>query len=407
MNLIEVNSVTKFFDKSERKSALKELFKTILRILNLSNKQELKLNSNHFVALKNISFEIKKGEAVALIGSNGAGKSTMLKIINGLYGPTKGSVKVHGKIQALIELGAGFHYELSGRENLIFSVSMIPDLNKEEKEQLMQEIIDFSELNEFIDFPVKKYSSGMKARLGFSAAIFANPDILLVDEVLSVGDFKFRQKCLRKINEIREKAAVILVSHNLQTIKLFCSRAILFEKGSILFDGDVQQAINLYRQADSSDKEKPIAKAHLGEDFVSNELISNLEVFWCDKTKKPKKTFKRGEPIYLSFKITFKIEVGEGLLFSMPFWKDDINISSISSEYNECNLSLKSLSKGVLLKVDNTFNSGAIDSCFILTLKSEYLIRKILNPFEVTEYDARIHGVSLCSFEEVKFVGNH
>ncbi len=400
MNLIEVNEVSKFFEKSEKKNVVRELAKTVLRILGIVKKKAISKEANHFTALKEISFSIKKGEAIALIGRNGAGKSTLLKIINGLYDPSEGSVKVNGKIQALIELGAGFHYDLTGRENLLFAVSMIPNLKKKDREFLINEIIEFSELNEFIDFPVKKYSSGMKARLGFSAAIFANPDILLVDEVLSVGDFRFRQKCLRKINEIRKDAAVVLVSHNLQTVKLFCTRALLFDRGTIVFDGDVQKAINLYRKSEARDEKEILKNPNLGEDFHNNEIVSDLEVFWCDEFLTPRKVFSKNEPIYLFFKATLLVDCGKDLVFSMPFWRDNINISSISSEYDSCDLSVSVLKKGQLLKIHNIFNSGPIDSCFILTLKSEYLVRKILEPFEISGFDARVHGVALCSFKE-------
>ncbi|HEX7542913.1 MAG TPA: ABC transporter ATP-binding protein, partial [Patescibacteria group bacterium] len=195
----------------------------------------------------NISFKIKKGETVGVIGKNGAGKSTLLKLMAGVSSPTTGSVKITGRISPLIELGAGFHPELSGKEN-IFLNGVILGMEEKFLVDKFQEIVDFSEIDmKFIYTPVKYYSSGMYMRLAFAVAIFTQPDILLIDEILSVGDTAFQAKCLKKMNEFKRLGVTtIFVSHALEMVKQFCSRVIYLKEGKVEFDGKVEEGINKY-----------------------------------------------------------------------------------------------------------------------------------------------------------------
>ncbi|HSF83235.1 MAG TPA: ABC transporter ATP-binding protein, partial [Anaerolineales bacterium] len=205
------------------------------------------LRKDEFWAVRDVSFSVDRGETLGLIGHNGAGKTTLLRMLNGLIKPDAGRIEVRGRVQALIALGAGFNPVLSGRENIYVNASVL-GISKAEIEQRFDEIVAFSELEEFIDMPVQSYSSGMAVRLGFSVAAHLEPDVLLVDEVLAVGDLAFRAKCQVRIQELKERGvAIILVSHNLHTISHVCTRAISLEKGHILFDGDTEQAIDLYR----------------------------------------------------------------------------------------------------------------------------------------------------------------
>ena len=199
-------------------------------------------------AVNNVSFKIKKGEAVALFGRNGAGKSTILKMITGVTFPTTGKIKVKGRVSALLELTSGFDQEFTGREN-IYLKGRILGLKEEEIEQLENTIVEFAELEEYIDQPVRTYSSGMKARLGFSINVNIKPEILIVDEALSVGDEKFKNKCTKKINEIIEKDDVTLlfVTHSTGLAKEFCKRGIVLEKGKIVCDTDIDNAIEKYK----------------------------------------------------------------------------------------------------------------------------------------------------------------
>lgn len=197
-------------------------------------------------ALNNVSFEIKKGETVGIIGKNGAGKSTLLKLIAGVSSPTSGKIKVNGKIAPLIELGAGFHPELTGREN-IFLNGVILGLKEDFIKERFNEIVEFSEIQKFIDTPVKFYSSGMYMRLAFSVAVFTNPDILLVDEILAVGDTAFQRKCMQKMEEFRQEGTtIVFVSHNMDSVKSFCSRVLYLKEGTLAFDGDILKGVNNY-----------------------------------------------------------------------------------------------------------------------------------------------------------------
>lgn len=201
-------------------------------------------------AVDNVSFKIHKGESVALFGKNGAGKSTILKMITEVAFPTSGEIKIKGRVSALLELTSGFDPEFTGREN-IYLKGQILGLKAEEIKKLEPIIIDFAELDDYIDQPVRTYSSGMKARLGFSINVNIEPEILIVDEALSVGDEEFRRKCIKKINELIDKDNVTLlyVTHATKTAKDFCKRGMVMQKGKLIFDGDIDEAMDIYNSS--------------------------------------------------------------------------------------------------------------------------------------------------------------
>jgi lipopolysaccharide transport system ATP-binding protein len=203
-------------------------------------------------ALKNVNFEIREGEAWGIIGRNGAGKSTFLKILSRIVKPTEGSVKGRGKISSLLEVGTGFHEDLTGRENIFISGNIL-GMNKREILQKFDEIVDFSGIEKFLDTPVKRYSSGMYVRLAFAVAAHLEPDILIVDEVLAVGDAEFQKKCLGKMKDDSSKTGrtVIFVSHNLQAISNLCTQAIWLEKGKVCARGDAKNVVNKYLGSES------------------------------------------------------------------------------------------------------------------------------------------------------------
>ncbi len=196
--------------------------------------------------LKNINLEIKKGETVALIGINGSGKSTLLKLMTKIIYPTSGKIYVHGKLTSLLELGAGFHPDFTGRENIYFNAAVF-GLTKKEIDKRLNDIIKFSELGEFIDSPVRTYSSGMYMRLAFSVAINVDADILLIDEILAVGDQHFQEKCYAKLHELKKKGkTIVIVSHSLDSVKDLCDRAIWIYEGKIREDGNVNKVVDDY-----------------------------------------------------------------------------------------------------------------------------------------------------------------
>ncbi len=199
-----------------------------------------------FWALKEISFEVQEGDRVGILGLNGAGKSTLLKVVAGVLKPTEGSVEIKGSIVPLLELGAGFDKQYTGKENIFLYGAMLGH-SKEFIREKYEDIIEFSELGDFIDVPVKNYSSGMKSRLGFSIATVVEPDILILDEVLSVGDAKFRKKSEKKIMSMIEKnVTVLFVSHSLEQVRRVCNKAILLEKGHIIAQGEIEEVAAVY-----------------------------------------------------------------------------------------------------------------------------------------------------------------
>ncbi len=237
-NVIQVKDVSiQFRLYKEQVNSLKEY---------MIRKMTRKLQYENFWALKNVSFDVKKGEAVAIVGKNGSGKSTMLKIVSGVMQPTFGTLDIRGTIAPMIELGAGFDFELTAREN-IFLNGAILGYPKDMLEENLDEIISFAELEKFQDVPIKNYSSGMVTRLGFSIATIYKPDILIVDEILSVGDFRFQAKCEERIQKMREQGTtLLLVSHSTEQVKRVCDRAILLSNGNKILDGDTEEVCNLY-----------------------------------------------------------------------------------------------------------------------------------------------------------------
>ncbi|WP_339879065.1 ABC transporter ATP-binding protein [uncultured Algoriphagus sp.] len=200
-----------------------------------------------FWALSDLDFEVKQGEVLGIIGKNGAGKSTLLKILSQITDPTSGKIEIHGRVASLLEVGTGFHPELSGRENIYMNGTIL-GMTRREIDSKLDEIIDFSGVEKFIDTPVKFYSSGMKVRLGFSVAAHLEPEILIIDEVLAVGDFEFQKKCLGKMEDVslNQGRTVLFVSHQMDAIKSLCKTSLVLEKGKINFIGDIATGINMY-----------------------------------------------------------------------------------------------------------------------------------------------------------------
>jgi len=250
----------KKFRKGEVFNSLRDLIPALTG--RMFRQQELSTtDKREFWALEDISFEVKRGEAFGVIGPNGAGKSTMLKLLGRVMKPTRGLLQIHGTVSGLIELAAGFHQDLTGREN-IYLYGAILGMSKQEIAAKFDAIVDFSGLEEFLDTPVKRYSSGMCARLGFAVASHVNPDVLLVDEVLSVGDYVFQRKCIDRMTQIIHTGATVLfVSHNLKTVGEFCQRCILLDHGRLITIGPTHSVMNEYmtllREHRAADQSRP------------------------------------------------------------------------------------------------------------------------------------------------------
>ena len=241
------HAVVRFNMASERIDNLKEYFVKLVR---------RELMFKEFFALKDVSFEVKKGEAWGIIGTNGSGKSTLLKLICGILKPYKGKVLINGSIAPLIELGAGFDGDLTARENIFLNGAVL-GYDKQFMEQHFEEIVDFAELWDFLDMPIKNFSSGMRARLGFAIATIVRPDILIVDEILAVGDYAFQQKCLKRMDEMMSGGTtLIFVSHSIDQVRELCDHAVWINKGDIMQVGPVDEVCDAYMES----MEKKVAK---------------------------------------------------------------------------------------------------------------------------------------------------
>ena len=240
-NAVELRNVEMHFNMSKEKlESLKEYFLKFIK---------RQLHFEDFVAVNDVTFDIKKGDVFGIVGLNGCGKSTTLKIISGILEPTKGTVRTYGTIAPLIELGAGFDLDLTARENIYLNGSVL-GYSKKFIDEKFQDIVDFSEMHEFLDVPMKNYSSGMVARIAFAIATVTTPDILIVDEILAVGDFLFQKKCEERINAmINDDTTVIIVSHSIEQIERLCKHCVWLEKGKVKMIGDALEVCDAYKNS--------------------------------------------------------------------------------------------------------------------------------------------------------------
>ena len=330
-NSIVVDNVVKNFKVYlDKGSTLKERVISVKR-----NRYEVRQ------ILDGISFSIPKGQAVGLIGKNGCGKSTTLKMLTRIYKPTGGTIQVKGRVSSLIELGAGFHPDMSGRENSYINASIF-GLKKEEIDERLEEIIRFSELEEFIDNPVRTYSSGMYMRLAFAVAINVNADVLLIDEILAVGDVSFQKKCFDKLQEIKENGTtIVIVSHSMDQLYSICDRLIWIEKGKVREDGIPQQVGTHYldsmedeRLAKLADESKVVLK-DMNESILSladqihpearrdgSQEVHFTKVEMYDQNMKKCRSFNTGDPLILKFSYATDME-HPSVNFNMDFVKDN------------------------------------------------------------------------------------
>lgn len=243
--VIRLENVTQRFRViQERPDTVRELFSRMFRH---------NASFHDFEAVKNATLDVPRGQSLGLIGRNGSGKSTLLKIMAGVYKPTTGTVEVKGSLAPLIELGAGFHHELTGRENILLN-GLLMGYSKQEMMDRQQSIIDFADIGEFIDAPVKQYSSGMYMRLAFSVATEVDPQILLVDEILAVGDIGFQEKCFDRIHRFREAGkTIVMVTHEMSHVRRHCERVILIDHGSIMVDGATEEAVSAFESMMSAE----------------------------------------------------------------------------------------------------------------------------------------------------------
>ncbi|MEM7785565.1 MAG: polysaccharide ABC transporter ATP-binding protein [Planctomycetota bacterium] len=299
------------------------------------NRTHHDLRPGEFFALRDINFRVEPGECVALIGPNGAGKSTMLKMINGLIKPDSGGISIRGKTGALIELGTGFNPILSGRENIYINAAVL-GLKKSEVDLLFDEIVDFAELGHVIDDPIKSYSTGMRVRLGFSVAANLRPELLLIDEVLAVGDVGFRMKCFAHLNNlVKSGISIILVTHAVGMLQRVATRAVVFGQGKVVHDGDLETGCTIYEEMlGASDRVRAKKKEEDGK------VASVAEVQVCNGHGTPQNEFETGELVQLKIQIKTKNRIPDARLIVAICSPVHGVLCSVSTPYQNVDLDI-------------------------------------------------------------------
>lgn len=339
------------------------------------------LNSDYVWALKDIDFEVQQGEALGIIGKNGAGKSTLLKILSKVTAPSTGSVKVKGRIASLLEVGTGFHADLTGRENIFLNGSIL-GMTKAEIRSKFDEIVDFSGVENYIDTPVKRYSSGMYVRLAFAVAAHLEPEILIIDEVLAVGDVEFQNKCLGKMGEVSKGGRTVLfVSHNMASISQLCTRGIMLQNGKIELTGDINNVVNSY--IDSLDKNIKILNR---ENSITPIYFKSI--IPCDENLNVKSNFHHNDNIYIKIDIGINKWPGSTLL---GFYIEDGKKRKIFTNNNQEWEKIENPNKAqvaTLIKIPNNFLvPGLYRLSFALTSMQNTSIEFIENAVTFTIID--------------------
>lgn len=330
MKSIEVKNLIKtyFVDKALQQKTFRELLFSFF--------QSTQKYKKH--ALNNISFHVEKGEVLGVVGKNGSGKSTLLKILSKIVTPSSGSATVYGKVASLLEVGTGFHGDLTGKENIYLS-GIILGMTRAQIKKSFQEIVSFAGVEEFLNTPVKRYSSGMRLRLAFSIAAHLDPEILLVDEVLAVGDYEFEKKCLKRIDSLGSLGTtIVVVSHNLSSIRRLCSRVLVLEKGKIIFQGHPEEAIKKYLTCSTKEKEQ---KSYVLYDSLRGVRVEAVEV--GEKLKK-ETVFNASHAIELKIKAFLEKDITAS--FMLWFYNKQGHLLFVTTDSSDGGYSFKKRKAG-------------------------------------------------------------
>jgi ABC-2 type transport system ATP-binding protein len=346
---IKVDGVEKTFRlPHERQSSLKGIFINAFRGKRSYEKQRV---------LKNISFEIKKGEFFGIVGRNGSGKSTLLKLLAGIYTPDKGNIHINGKLTPFIELGVGFNPELTGRENVFLNGALL-GFNRKEMQAMYSEIVDFAELHKFMDQKLKNYSSGMQVRLAFSIAIRANSDILVLDEVLAVGDANFQRKCYDIFKQFRaEGRTVVLVTHDMGAVEQYCTRALLLENGKISFTGEPNKVTKMYNQSnivEIDNQTEVSASRRIGS--KKRIIISDI---WLEKEAKKTRALTPKDDVIVNIKILAAEEIKSPVVGITIMDQIGKPLFATNTQVKKLSLHMKDKQEKIVqFKVKNVFSDG-------------------------------------------------
>lgn len=331
---IEVDGLSKSYRMGAGTGLASLRSQLLERVFRKVESQPAVQKNNQFFALDNVSFNVGHGETVGIIGRNGAGKSTLLKILSRITRPTSGQVRLHGRLGALLEVGTGFHPELSGRENIMLNASIL-GLSRRQIADRFDAIIEFAEVDEFIDMPVKHYSSGMYTRLAFSVSAHLDPDILVLDEVLAVGDGAFQKKCLGRIDTVaKDGRTVLLVSHSLPMVAAFCSRAILLDKGRIEKDGTAEEVVEYYQETLTERSNKSFDVLHAEKYKTGKARFLKVRLTPLDKNGDPTEILRIGGDLEVELELEAVARI------------NDANVSIVISELTgyrviDANLAIK------------------------------------------------------------------
>ncbi len=340
-----------------------------------TNDRSKKGKSDYVWALKDINFEVNKGEVLGIIGKNGAGKSTLLKILSKITSPTTGSIKFNGRIASLLEVGTGFHPELTGKENVYLNGAIL-GMSKAEISAKYDEIVDFSGCERYIDTPVKRYSSGMTVRLAFAVAAFLEPDILIIDEVLAVGDAEFQKKAIGKMQDISkgEGRTVLFVSHNMAAVRSLCTRGVVLEDGMVVFEGDSNESINYYLN-----KEKKILNKDLSllKNRVGDGKVKFIEFYIENEQKVKVESVLTGDFVNFCFKLRAE------------------NISHISSEI-DLGFSIHNIEEELITVLYSSYQNKLIK----IDNDGYYTVKCRVEDFSLNQGEYVINGRILCNNEE-------
>ncbi|KCZ47287.1 MULTISPECIES: polysaccharide ABC transporter ATP-binding protein [unclassified Hyphomonas] len=380
MPILQVKEVGKVYAR-QKKDVRRKLGAAAWRaFFGIRPSTKITIKGSQFWAVQNVSFDLARGEAIGIVGLNGSGKTTLLRMLAGQIPPDAGEVVVHGSSAAMIDLQAGFQSAASGHENIFLRAAAL-GFTRQETRAHLDEIISFSELGDAIHAPLASYSAGMRMRLAFSVMAIVSPDVLVIDEVLAVGDFRFRQKCLAKVREMRDRSAFVFVSHSMSDVAKFCDRVIVMHKGQVYFEGDPEEAIEVYESLDSG---TPAADANqkliaaMGPTFHNEGAVSDVQHFWCDTSGEPIEEVAFNQPYAMRIKFTSNIDV-RNLIIGIPVWAVNTHYTTgLSTQINSHKFDVrKGETVDLLLEVEGGYlNPGAIKSMLTILDGPEFLFRQ-------------------------------
>jgi ABC-type polysaccharide/polyol phosphate transport system ATPase subunit len=391
--IVQVSGVSKLYARKPSVSRAR-LSQTLWRVATLRRPDPATLSTGEFWAVQNVSFDVRRGEAVGIIGLNGSGKTTLLRMLAGQILPDRGEINVVGSPASMIDLTAGFSTGASGRANVFLRGAAL-GRSRKEMEAKFDEIVDFAELGSAIDAPISTYSSGMLMRLAFSIMVASQPDILFVDEILAVGDFRFRQKCLTKIREIREQCSIVMVSHSMMDIRRFCDRVIVMNQGHPIFIGAPDEGIRIYQESaeqTTSDARKSAVPPTIALEVSRPECLTDIQVNWQNADEDGDLRIEYGEGIQLDFEATVATQIVKPVI-GVPIYNDDGTLlTAFSTDGSDV---LSGLAKGDRLKLrfatpNIMLNPGKYTVFAAMVDGTEFLYRQRL-PSLIVRPSSRLH----------------